>query len=137
MEEEDNLRSLVRALGEALRMGFSSSSAPTTVLLDTMVDIALRLANNFDRTQVERLNPQLIQPKGLVDVLNNPKFIKLKKAKMYPPSPAATDWFMSLAVLLSQFKKGLPEFLPDLRKQKGATNRKAYRRRKYMKKRSN
>jgi len=59
--DKDRLQQLIEQLQLAQRMGFSSSSSPTRVLLEIAIDALLQLSEAFQRPELagERLNQDL------------------------------------------------------------------------------
>lgn len=114
--DESQLDFWIEVLSEAKRIGYSLSSSPVELLLETMVDFALKLSNVFEQgsgTWSGRKNAALKFSEKAVDSLGNPKVLKIREQEVSTLNPQLSFYFRELAKQLVEVKrrKELPENL--------------------------
>lgn len=113
---ENQLDQWILILTEAKRVGYSLSSSPAELLLELMVDCALKLANQFQQGLGSwnfRKNEVLKFSQTKVDALNNPKVIRIREPETSTFNPLLSSFFKEMAQQLVQVKrlKDLPRDL--------------------------
>lgn len=137
----------IEMLSEAKKFGFSFTSSPVELLLELMVDLALKLRTQFKEgstTWEARRNEGLKFSETQVDALNNPKVLKIRYVQKQAWDPQLSLFFEKLAETLIKVKhsKKLEEDLyspkaPEGRHQKIDRRVYQYFRRQAFRKRKN
>jgi hypothetical protein len=109
MSLDEKLGSALRAIQEAYSLGFSFSSSPIDLLLETGIDLSLILAEAYRVGQTERqTNPEVKFDYGKSDPLGNPLSRKVFKTRRVLEDQAAAKFFKQLARLLVLLKRREP-----------------------------
>lgn len=107
--DENQIDSWIQLLTEAKTIGFSFSSSPVEPLLELMVDLAVKLKNEFledlGTFWDEETNPSLKFSKTQVDSLSNPKVIYIRDRKQPAWDPRLSSFFGELAANLIRIKR--------------------------------
>ena len=144
MLDDDQIDLWIEILSEAKRNIFAlTSSSPTKFLLEFMIDLSLKLKNEFKQSGTfweDSKNPS-IKFLDFADSLGNPKSIKLREFRKPSVNPQLSEYFGELALDLVRIKdlQDLPKDLYSKGKNRqgpSKTNQKVYhyRRRTRLKK---
>lgn len=115
-----DLDNLIGSLAVARQAGFSTSSSTIIPKIETLIDLALRLADDFKSGAFaqSQANPELQfkdsvydtksdQMVSNLDELGNPKQIKVRFPRSFVVSSYIADWFNDLAKILVRLKQGV------------------------------
>ena len=105
--DKDRLKDLIKFLQLADKVGFSSLSSPTELLLEIQIDLALLLDNLLrEGQQSQRTNKSVRFSEIDRDALGNPKQISFFEKKRYLIwSPEAADFYKSVALFSATLKR--------------------------------
>lgn len=119
--DENQLDLWIEILTEAKQVGYSLSSSPAELLLELMVDCALKLRNQFQEgigTWALRKNPELKFSQKEVDSLSNPKVLRIQTREPSTFNPQLSLFFEKIAQQMIQVKR-LKDLPKDLYSSKG------------------
>jgi hypothetical protein len=104
---QENLKGIIEYLQEALRSGLGSRVLPSSLILEVVIDLLLKVRNNLEEGKPfwPKGNPHLVNLGG-INELNNENLVKVQEpTKSLPDVEAVISYLNHLTVDLISLKK--------------------------------